>query len=30
MVQADMLSSTDKCEHCTLRELNGGCQALQP
>ena len=30
MLQADVCNSPHMCEHCTLRDLNGACQGLQP
>ena len=30
MLQADVHSFTHMCEYCTLRDLNGPSQALQP
>ena len=30
MLQADIDISTHLCEYCTIRDLNGACQALQP
>ena len=30
MLQADVCNSTHMCEFCTLRDLNGACEALQP
>ena len=30
MLQAEVCNSTHMCGCCTLRDLNGACQALQP